>query len=133
MRLWIVLTVLLLAASAQAQQPADVVIERLAGVHHFAFGGVGIAGTTSPGERDYKVVLARSSAMADFKRLFSIGNPQAKAYALVGIRTLNPRRYRELSRKFYDSKENVSTMRGCLISTESVASVLKQIEDGSIR
>lgn len=130
MRHRILLAVLLLAAFAQAQQPADVVVERLARVGQFAFGGVGIAGTTSPGEKDYKAVLVRSTAMADFERLLSIGNPQAKAYALVGIRTINPKRYRTLSPRFLDSKENVSILRGCLVSTESLPSVLKQIEDG---
>lgn len=121
---------LLLAATAQAGVAADSTIERLAKVDRFAFGGIGYAGTTSQGEKDYKLVLARSSAMADFERLLSIGNPQAKSYALVAIRALDPHRYKELSRSFRDSKEEVVTQRGCIELHESLATVLKHIEAG---
>jgi hypothetical protein len=78
MRLWIILAVLLLAAIAQAGEPADSTIERLAKVDRFAFGGIGFAGITSQGEKDYKLVFSRSSAMADFERLLSIGKSTSK-------------------------------------------------------
>jgi hypothetical protein len=130
MRLWIILAVLLLAAIAQAGEPADSTIERLAKVDRFAFGGIGFAGITSQGEKDYKLVFSRSSAMADFERMLSIGNPQARSYALVGIRALNPSRYKELLRSFRDSKEEVVTQKGCIELHESLAEVLKHIEAG---
>lgn len=80
---------LLTTVLALAEQPADPPLHGLAGVGVFAFGGVGIAGVTSQGEKDYRVILSRSSALAEFEKLFATGNPQAKAYALVGIRALD--------------------------------------------
>ena len=90
MKLWIVVAVLLSAATAQSGEPVDLPFERLANIDRFAFGGIGYAGLTSQGEKDYKLILARPSAMADFERLLSSGNSQAKSYALVGIRFLIP-------------------------------------------
>jgi hypothetical protein len=128
MRLWIISAALLLAAIAHAGEPTDSTIERLAKVDRFAFGGIGYAGITSQGEKDYKMVFSRGSAMADYERLLSIGNLQAKSYALVGIRALSPTRYKELSRSFRDSKEEVVIQIGCIEFREPLATVLKHIE-----
>jgi hypothetical protein len=64
----------------------DALLNRMAKVHAFAFGGVGFGFATSEGELDYRTLLARPSAREDFERLFAMGNAQAKCYALVGLR-----------------------------------------------
>jgi hypothetical protein len=130
MKLWMVLVVLLSAASAQPSEPIDSTFERLAKVDRFAFGGIGYAGITSQGEKDYKVVLTRASALADFEKLLSVGNPQAKSYALFGIRVLNPDRFKELSRDLDESKLEVITQSGCLEYKEPLGTVLEHIEAG---
>src|ERR1700730_10598275 len=96
----------------------------------FAFCPTGYAGIISQGEKDYKLILSRPSAMADFERLFSAGNPQAKSYALLGIRAANPNRFKELSSSLRDSKEDVTTQSGCIVFQESLGDVLKHIERG---
>lgn len=78
----LVVAAMLLGSVAQSVQPVDTVVERLTKVEIFAFGGVGYAGTTSPGEKDYKAILSRPTALADFEQLYSSGNAMAKAYAL---------------------------------------------------
>jgi hypothetical protein len=133
MKLSIIAAVLIATATVQAGEPSDSTFERITKVHRFAFGGIGIAGITSEGERDYRLILARPSATADFERLLSVGNPQAKSYALVGIRALSPTRFNELSHSLRDSKEEVLTQRGCLAFRESLAAVLKRIEAGEYR
>jgi len=130
MKLWMVVVVLMSAASAWAGQPVDSTFERLAKVDRFAFGGIGYAGITSQGEKDYNVILARPSALADFERLVSVGNPQAKCYALFGIRALSPNRFKELSRTLRESKTEVVTQSGCIESKEPLGTVLKDIEAG---
>jgi hypothetical protein len=129
MKLWLI-TALLVSAVPQATQPVDTAFERLAKVELFAFGGVGYAGVTSPGEKDYRAILARPSAMVDFERLYSSGNLQAKCYALVGIRKLNPQRSKDLAQSLLTSKEPVGTMHGCIISQEPLGAIIKQIESG---
>ena len=71
------------------------------------------------GEKDFRTVLGRSSALADFEKLFTERNLQGKSYALVGIHKLNPARFKELARPLKDSTERVNIMEGCLIFHES--------------
>jgi len=131
MKLWIVLVVLMMsAASAQPSEPVDLTFERLAKVDRFAFGGTGYAEITSQGEKDYKLILARTSALADFEKLLSVGNPQAKSYALFGIRVLNSDRFKELSRNLRESKTEVVTQSGCIEYQERLGTVLEHIEAG---
>jgi len=130
-KLWFIIPLLFFAVP-QTTQP-DAVLDRLSKVERFAFGPTGYAGVTSTGEKDFRTVLGRSSAVTDFEKLFAEGNKQAKSYALVGIRKLNPTRFKELARPLRDSKESVTTMEGCIISDEPFTSILKQIEAGKYR
>jgi hypothetical protein len=52
-------------------------------------------GVTFKGEIEFKFVLAqpRSTALSAFERLYASGNPQGKAYALTGIKKLDPQRF----------------------------------------
>jgi hypothetical protein len=126
---FLLIPLLLFVLVPQFVHPPDAVVERLAKVGVFAFGPVGFAAITSPGETDYRTVFNRSSALEDFEKLYSTGNLQAKCYALVGIHRLNPS-FRELIRPLLDSKETVNTMTGCILSREALGNVIKQIESG---
>ena len=130
MRMWVI-SALLLFPTSQVAQAVDAAFQRLTKVGLFAFSGVGFAGATSPGEKDYKVILSRPSAMADFERLYSSGNVMAKCYALVAMRRLSPRRFRELAQPLHNSKEGVATMHGCIMSREPLGVIINQIELGS--
>ena len=125
-----VISALLFSGIPQTTQTVDTTFERLVKIEKFAFGPTGFVGAISLGEKDYKIILARPSAMADFERLYLLGNLPAKCYALVGIRRLNPQRFKELAQPLNSSKEHVVTMRGCIVSHESLGAVLKQIESG---
>jgi len=129
MRMWVI-SALLFFPILQPAQTVDANFERLSKIVVFAFGGVGFSGATSPGEKDYKVILSRPSAMAEFERLYSSGNIMAKCYALVGIHRLSPQRFRELARPLHNSKEQVVTMHGCLMSYEPLGVIINQIESG---
>jgi hypothetical protein len=113
-----------------AETPSDPVLSRLAHVDHFAFGGVGFAGTTSQGEKDYLVLRARPAARADFERLFAVGNIQAKCYALVALRELEPHKFGELSMVLRKSKAEVRIMSGCIVSQQALSSVIARVEAG---
>lgn len=119
---------LLFVGIASAGEPLDSVLARFAKVGLFAFGGVGYAGITSRGEKDYRLIFSRTTAEADFERLFAVGNAQARAYALVGIHTLDPKRFKQISQPYRDSSEDITTQRGCIVMHESFRAVLKRIE-----
>jgi hypothetical protein len=112
------------------QTTKDTALDRLATVGQFAFGPTGNAGVISLGEKDYRTVLATSTALADFEKLFAEGNVQAKCYALVGIRKLDPSRFKHLAQPLTESSETVTTMHGCIVSHSPVAEVLQQIAAG---
>ena len=77
MNFWLI-PVLLFVLVSQSAHPSDAVVERLAKTGVFAFGPVGFARITSPGETDYRTVFNRTPALADFEKLYSGGNLQAK-------------------------------------------------------
>jgi hypothetical protein len=115
---------------AQAATPVDPTLDRLSHVAIFAFGGVGFAGVTSEGEKDFRTVLARRSALPQFEQVFATGNLQAKAYALIGIRRYDLRRYNELSAPMHDLPQKITVFRGCIGSHEPFYSLLKSIDAG---
>lgn len=130
MKSWIIGALLLTVAVAQTTGPFEAAFNRLAKVEYFAFGGIGYAGQISQGQKDYELILSRRSALADFEQLYAAGDPQAKAYALVGIRRINAERFKQLAQPLRDSQEKVVTMGGCIISVETFASVIRNIESG---
>jgi hypothetical protein len=117
----------LLPAPQTAQETA---LGRLSKVGEFAFGPTGNAAVISTGEKDYRTVLARSTALADFEKLFADGNIQAKCYALVGIHRLNPNRLKQLTQPLTQSSETVTIMQGCIVSHAPLNQILKQISAG---
>ncbi len=127
MKTLVVFAVLLCANLACAGDATDPTLDRLSKVDIFAFGGIGYAGTISRGERDYKLIFSRTSAEADFERLFAVGNAQAKAYALVGIRALDQKRFTQISRSLRNSKEEVITESGCIVEHQPFGALLKRI------
>ena len=116
-------------SSATAQR-SDPTMDRLERVSSFAFGGVGFALTTSQGELDYQAILSRKSAAADFETIFRSGNPQAKCYALTGLRQVNPSRFESLAVPLQSSRTCVAVTRGCVTFCQATADTVKQIRLG---
>ena len=116
---------------AQAEILSDSALNRLVRVERFSFGGTGEAGVISQGEKDYREILSRSTALNDFKKLFQIGNAQAKCYALVGIHALKPAIVETLSSSLRSEKTEVATQSGCIIMQEPINAILKAIEAGA--
>jgi hypothetical protein len=119
----------------RADERPEATVKRLAGVGRFAFGGVGFAGVISDGETDLKLVLSQPSpdALASLARLYAHGNPQAKAYALAGIKNLSRPRYRELLAVAKASMDEVLVMRGCVTTREPLWQVAKEIDAGGFK
>ena len=114
---------------ASAQQ-ASQALDGLKTVSRFAFGGVGISGRTSEGELDFRVLIQQDKpkALAQLEKLYAEGNPQAKAYALAGLHLLDPQRFNKLNATL--PQTTVTTMRGCIVGSESLASIAKEIASG---
>lgn len=118
-----------------ADHTVDAAVSRLSTVERFAFGGVGFAGVISKGETDFRLVLAQPKAIAlsSFERLYTVGNPQGRSYALAGLKKLAPQRFTEFVAALGKSTEEVEVMRGCIVSHEPLQDIAKQIDQGKFR
>ena len=107
-------------------------MQRMVHTNAFAFGGTGRAGVISQGEKDFRIILSQpaSVAVADFERIYTSGNSEAKSYALVGIRRLDRARFEELVKSIKGSKEVVTTMEGCIIEDRLLFKVARDINSG---
>jgi len=131
----LILSVVCITSPGLANDSIDAAVNRLSTIERFAFGGVGFAGVTSKGEIDFKLVLAqpRLTALNAFEKLYTIGNPQGKSYALAGLKKLVPQRFTELAKASEKSPDVVEVMRGCIVSHEPLHDVAKQIAQGKFR
>ena len=109
---------------------------RLIEIRDFAIRGVGYALAPSQGELDLRSLVAlppiRSAPV--FEKLFADGNPQAKAYALAGMRLVNRARFKEMLAIALESHEQVSVTRGCILGvTEPLHRVVEEIDKGKFQ
>jgi hypothetical protein len=106
---------------------AEAVLEK-AGM--FALGGIGVAGTMSPGERALREVLANRDAAARMERLLTNATPAGRLYALLGLRLKDRALYDRAIQELRTINAKVETARGCMLSQESFGDLLKEIERG---
>jgi hypothetical protein len=98
----------------------------------FTLGPVGYAAQTSVEETQFKSIFSHDSAKAklELERLYSSGNPQAMAYALVGMRELDRKRYAEMLSAARTSHVTVTTMFGCVIEGEKLREIANDLDSG---
>ncbi len=102
----------------------------LAEIKEFAFGGVGVAGSTSQGELAFREVLKSSTAKADFAALVDGSNAHARCYGLVGLRAVDRDAYRAKIDRFRKDNAEVKTIAGCTIFTQPMSGVVVNIDQG---
>lgn len=122
------LAMLLGGLLALANDGVDAAVKRLSHVGLYALGGVGFAGTMTQGTLDFRLIMDQPEPVAEaaFAKLYESSNPQAKAYALTGMKRMNPERFKELLADAKNSTLKVQTGRGCILSTE----LLREIAEG---
>jgi hypothetical protein len=102
----------------------------LAAAKSLAFGGVGVAGLMSEGERNLRAVLERPDASQQLQAALAHATPAGTLYILVGLRRCD----HAASQKIFDSlarpNDDVEVVRGCMISKEPFRQLLSQIKDG---
>lgn len=120
---------LLCAGLCLASVMADPVKD-LESASHFAFGGVGVAGTTSQGEREFRAILDGKSPKKDFLALLKSGNPQGRCYALVGLHLVDAKAFDAAASKLEKSKTSVATIGGCIIMSQPMGAIVTNIRAG---
>jgi hypothetical protein len=107
--------------------PAEAVLEKAS---MFALGGIGVAGTMSPGERALREILANPNAVSRMERLLTNATTAGRLYALLGLRLKDRALYNRIIQELRPVDAKVETARGCMLSQESFGDLVKEIERG---
>ena len=102
----------------------------LAAAKSFAFGGVGVAGLMSEGERNLRAVLERPDASQQLQAALAHATPAGELYILVGLRRCDRSAYQKIFDSLARPNDEVEVARGCMISREPLRQLLSQIQDG---
>jgi hypothetical protein len=105
-------------------------VRDLAAAKSLAFGGVGVAGLTSEGERNLRAVLERPDASQQLQAALAHATPTGALYILVGLRRCDRAAYQKLFDSLAPPNDDVEVVRGCMISKERFRQVLSQVQDG---
>jgi hypothetical protein len=114
-----------LAAPSEGKYARD-----LAAAKSFAFGGIGVAGLMSEGERNLRAVLERTDASQQLQAALTHATPAGELYILVGLRRCDPAAYQKIFSSLPRPDDDVEVARGCMISREPFRQLLSQIQDG---
>src|SRR6266496_1733823 len=105
-------------------------VRDLAAAKSFAFGGVGVAGLMSEGERNLRGVLQQSDASQQLQAALGHATPAGELYILVGLRRCDPAAFQKIIDSVARPNDDVEIARGCMISREPFRQLLSQIRDG---
>jgi hypothetical protein len=113
------------AATSESSAARDV-----AAAKSFAFGGIGVAGLMSEGERNLRAVLERPDASQQLLAALSHATPAGKLYILVGLRRCDRAAYQKVFDSLARPNDDVELARGCMISREPFRQLLSEVQDG---
>src|SRR5215211_3682127 len=95
-----------------------------------AFGGVGVAGLMSEGERNLRAILELHDASQQLQAALAHATSAGRLYILVGLRRCDRAAYQKVFYSLTGPGDDVEVVRGCMISKEPFRQVLSQIQDG---
>jgi hypothetical protein len=103
----IVLSQLGTATAASSENSAT---RDLAAAKSLAFGGVGVAGLMSEGERNLRAVLQQADASQQLQAAFAHATPAGKLYVLVGLRRCDRAAYQKVFDSLGRSSDDVEVV-----------------------
>src|SRR6476620_3242292 len=118
------------AGISPASSSENSAVRDLAAAKSLAFGGVGVAGLMSEGERNLRAVLARPDASQELQAALAHATPAGTLYILVGLRRCDHAAYQKVVDSVSRPSDEVEVVRGCMVSKEAFRQVLSQIQDG---
>jgi hypothetical protein len=128
-------TVVVPAADKKESKPEAVhtPYEALTATTTFAIGGVGVAGTISPAETDFRELLKEPDALAKCQKLLTDATPEGQMYGLLGLKLKDETAFLAALPKYKNSKTNLREMSGCIMGTITMGELAARIEKGSYK
>jgi hypothetical protein len=122
--------VLVQCGASVATASENSAVRDLAAAKSFAFGGVGVAGLMSAGERNLRAVLDRPDASQQLQAALAHATPAGQLYILVGLRRCDRAAYQKVFDSVARPNDDVEVARGCMISREPFRQLLSQVQEG---
>jgi hypothetical protein len=113
-----------------AATPENSAARDVAAAKSFAFGGIGVAGLMSEGERNLRAVLERPDASQQLQIAPSYATLAGKLYILVALRRCDRAAYQKVFDSLARPNDDVEVARGCMISREPFRQLLSEVQDG---
>src|SRR4030095_3846026 len=113
-----------------ATSPENSAARDVAAAKSLAFGGVGVAGLMSEGERNLRAVLHQSDASQQLQAALAHATPAGGVHILVGLWWCDHAAYQKIFDSLARPNDDVEVARGCMISREPFRQLLSQIQDG---
>ena len=101
------------------------------GPSYFAIGGIYRDGRISDGERDFRAVLQRPDARAEFASTLRSSSRVRQLYALLGLHLTDRIAFQRELPAFVQRRDRVSCMSGCSEFDEEVGRVAQRIAQGN--
>jgi hypothetical protein len=102
----------------------------VAAAKSLAFGGVGVAGIMSEGERNLRAALAQPNASQQLQAALAHATLAGKLYILVGLRRCDRSAYQKLFDAMERDNGDVEVVRGCMVSKQPFHQALSQVQEG---
>jgi hypothetical protein len=128
-------TVFATAADKKVSDPNAVhsPYEALTAVTTFAIGGVGVAGTISSGETDFRALLKEPDVVEKCQKLLTDATPEGQMYGLLGLKLKDETAFVAALPKYKGSKTTLREMAGCMMGTITMGELAARIEKGSYK
>lgn len=107
--------------------------EALSAVTTFSIGGVGVAGTISPMEKDFRALLMEPDAVMKCQKLCTEATPEGKMYGLLGLKLKDEAAFTAALANFKDSKTSLREQSGCIMGTTTMGELAANIAKGSYK
>jgi hypothetical protein len=84
----------------------------------------------SDGERDLRAILNQPDAATQLRQVLPGATPAGQLYALLGLRLRDRAAYEQALPALRKRTDVISTARGCILTKEEMAGIVRQIEHG---
>jgi len=113
-----------------APHPLAIAVAILRTSDHFTSAGIGYAGITPNEVLAWRVIFNRPDADSIFEDLLNTATVAGQLYALAGLRFSNSGAFPKAASGLQGNLGLVQTIHGCIVGTQTVAEVVREIRQG---
>ena len=114
-----------------SQDPLSLSIAVLKQTESFKAAAVGVAGSTPNEVLAWRVIFNSPNRESIFRDVLVSGSPSGRLYALAGLWFEDANAFAAAAKRLGTQGGSVTTVRGCMVGSESIRELIREIESGS--